>query len=276
MGHTYAIGDIQGCDEELGILLKRLHFNPDRDRLWFAGDIVNRGPKSLAALRRVHSLRDNAVVVLGNHDLHLLAVARSDKRSVRSSDTLDEILEAPDCDVLLDWLERRPLMHYDAHLNFALLHAGLPPQWDLPVAQSAAREVEEALAEAPEKLYSNMYGDKPDRWSDGLQGYDRLRFIVNCFTRMRFCDAEGRIELKVKGGLDKTGAGHYPWFRAPNRRSRSLRIVFGHWSALGVHFEDNIFAIDGGCVWGGGLCAVRLDESLETTIVPCKGYQDIE
>src|SRR5262245_14641918 len=179
MAHTYAIGDIQGCDEELGALLKRLRFNPDRDRLWFTGDIVNRGPASLAALRRVHALRDNAVVVLGNHDLHLLAIASSKARRTKRGDTLDEILDADDRDVLLDWLESLPLLHHDAKLAITLVHAGLPPQWDLATARAVAREIEQALARDARGLYEHMYGDRPDRWSPALAGYERLRFGVN-------------------------------------------------------------------------------------------------
>jgi bis(5'-nucleosyl)-tetraphosphatase (symmetrical) len=270
---TYAIGDVQGCDEELGELLKRLRFSVDCDRLWFVGDIVNRGPRSLAALRRVHALRDNIVVVLGNHDLHLLAVAYSKLRRVRSGDTLDEILAAPDRERLLEWLQARPLLHYDPELKYTLIHAGLPPQWDLATAQAAAREVEQALATDPLALYEHMYGDRPDQWSPKLKGYERLRFIVNCLTRVRFCDAEGRINLKLKGGLDSAPPSFMPWFRVPGRRSSELRIVCGHWSALSLHIENNVFAIDAGCVWGGSLCALRLDEPSEPVLIGCGRYQ---
>ena len=195
---VYAIGDVQGCDEELGELLQRIRFRPDRDRLWFVGDIVNRGPRSLSALRRVHALRDNAVVVLGNHDLHLLAVAHSRTRHLRDGDTLDALLQARDRDRLLDWLIARPLFHYDADLDLAMVHAGLPPQWDLARTRAAAAEVHRALRSNAVRLFAHMYGNEPDQWDETLSGYDRLRFMVNCFTRLRYCDAKGRINLKLK------------------------------------------------------------------------------
>jgi bis(5'-nucleosyl)-tetraphosphatase (symmetrical) len=273
---TYAIGDIQGCDDELGELLTRIHFKPDRDRLWFVGDLVNRGPKSLAVLRRVHALGGNASVVLGNHDLHLLAIARSKAERRRNGDTLDEVLDAPDREKLLDWLQGLPLLHYDPDLGLrghTMIHAGLPPQWDLQTAQAAALEVQQALADDPAGLFEHMYGDKPNRWSDDLTGYPRLRFIVNCLTRLRFCDPDGRIDLRIKDGLGNAPAPFLPWFRVPGRRSRHLRIVCGHWSALGLHTEDNIISIDTGCVWGGSLCAWRLDEPQEPVLLGCPGYR---
>lgn len=270
---TYAIGDVQGCDDELAELLQRIGFRADRDRLWFTGDIVNRGPSSLAALRRVHALGDNAVVVLGNHDLHLLAVARSAERRTKSADTLKEILAAPDRDRLLDWLESRPLAHHDAALGVAMVHAGLPPQWDLDAARSAAREVERALASDARGLYAHMYGDKPDRWDDSLTGYERLRFIVNCLTRLRYCTPDGRINLRLKDTPDKIPPPWLPWFRVPGRASANLPIVCGHWSTLGLYLRDNVLAIDTGCVWGGKLCALRLDERAEPILVDCPAHQ---
>lgn len=269
----HAIGDVQGCHDELARLLDALHVDPAADELWFVGDLVNRGPSSLAVLRRVHALADNAVVVLGNHDLHLLALARSKTHRLREGDTLTEILNAPDRDRLLDWLQRRPLLHHDAALGYTLVHAGLPPQWDLATAQNAAREVEQALADDAIGLFEHMYGSKPDQWSETLSGYDRLRFIINCLTRLRFCDADGRIDLKAKGGLDKASPGLMPWFRVPGRRSRDLRIICGHWSALGLHAEDNVISIDAGCVWGGSLCAWRLDEPAAPVMRACAGYR---
>jgi bis(5'-nucleosyl)-tetraphosphatase (symmetrical) len=265
---VYAIGDVQGCDDELGELLQRIAFRADRDRLWFTGDIVNRGPRSLAALRRVKAFGDNAIVVLGNHDLHLLAVARSTGRRKRA-DTLDEILAAPDRDVLLAWLESRPLLHHDGELGAALVHAGLPPQWDIETAGRAAREVERALAHDPRTLYRNMYGDEPDTWSDSLSGYDRLRFTVNCLTRLRYCTPEGRIRLDLKDKPSKAPAPYIPWFRVPGRRSADVRIVCGHWSALGLHLDDNVLAIDTGCVWGGKLCSLRIDTAAEPVLLGC-------
>jgi bis(5'-nucleosyl)-tetraphosphatase (symmetrical) len=270
---VYAIGDVQGCDTELGELLARIRFRPDRDRLWFVGDLVNRGPRSLAALRRVRELADNATVVLGNHDLHLLAVARSRARRLRDGDTLSEILEAPDSGRLLDWLQSRPLFHHDATLGIAMVHAGLAPQWDLALAQRLAREVERALAEDAESLYEHMYGDKPDRWSESLEGYERLRFVVNCMTRLRYCTPDGRIDLRIKGTPEEVRAPYLPWFRVPNRKSADLPIVCGHWSTLGLYLEDNVRSIDTGCVWGGSLCALRLDAPAPATLLACRPHQ---
>jgi bis(5'-nucleosyl)-tetraphosphatase (symmetrical) len=269
---TYAIGDIQGCDDELSALLSLVHFKPDRDRLWFVGDLVNRGPQSLAVLRRLHALGDNAAVVLGNHDLHLLAVARGDSRHLRRKDTLEEVLQAPDRDTLLDWLQTRPLLHHDAALGYTMIHAGLPPQWDLDTARKAAAEVQQALRSGT-ALFDHMYGNQPDRWSETLSGYDRLRFIINCFTRLRYCDAQGRFDLEVKDGLEGAPPPLMPWFRVPDRRSRELRIVCGHWSTLGLYTQDNIVSIDAGCVWGGSLCAWRLDEPAEPVLLTCPGYR---
>ena len=270
---TYAIGDVQGCDEELAALLERIGFTPDRDRLWFTGDIVNRGPRSLEALRRVHALRDSSIVVLGNHDLHLLAVARSNHRRQKRGDTLDDILGAPDRETLLDWLQSCPLLHHDPDIGHTLIHAGLPPQWDFTAAATAAHEVEQALAVDPVTLFDNMYGDQPDHWSDALAGVERLRFIVNCFTRLRYCDAEGHINLRLKESPKEVRAPWMPWFRVPGRRSRELSIVCGHWSTLGVFHEENVFGIDAGCVWGGRLCALRLDAREPPVQIGCAQHQ---
>jgi bis(5'-nucleosyl)-tetraphosphatase (symmetrical) len=268
---TYAVGDIQGCCDEFEELLDRLCFDPRHDRLWLVGDLVNRGPRSLDVLRKVKALGDSAIAVLGNHDLHLLAVALSPTEKLKRKDTLQEILDAPDRDDLLMWLRRRPLLHHDKGLGFTMIHAGLPPQWDLATAQSCARELEAALADVhtARALFANMYGDQPDQWSDQLQGFDRLRFITNCLTRLRFCSAAGELDLKFKGTLENAPAHLYPWFRAPNRRSRDLRIVCGHWSALGYHDGDGVLSIDTGCVWGSSLCAVRLDQKQPPVTVPC-------
>lgn len=268
----FAVGDIQGCYDEFQELLARIAFDPRRDRLWLVGDLVNRGPKSLEVLRLVRDLGDAAITVLGNHDLHLLALALSTMEPPKSQDTLANILAAPDRHELLQWLRRRPLLHYDAQLACALTHAGLPPQWDLAIAQACAREVEAALRDdgTMKTLFANMYSDQPNRWSDDLQGAARWRFIINCFTRMRVCDADGALNLKYKGEVQNIPAGLYPWFRAPHRRSRELRIVCGHWSALGYHDADNILALDAGCVWGSSLCAVRLDQREAPIFVPSR------
>lgn len=270
---VYAIGDVQGCDEELGELLQRIRFRPDRDRLWFVGDIVNRGPRSLSALRRVHALRDNAVVVLGNHDLHLLAVAHSRTRHLRDGDTLDALLQARDRDRLLDWLIARPLFHYDADLDLAMVHAGLPPQWDLARSRAAAAEVHRALRSNAVRLFAHMYGNEPDQWDEKLSGYDRLRFMVNCFTRLRYCDAKGRINLKLKDTPSEVRGPWMPWFKVPGRASKDVRIVCGHWSTLGYYHHYNVHAIDTGCVWGGSLCAIRLDEARDPVRLRCRTHQ---
>ena len=262
---VYAIGDIQGCCDEFELLLERLKFDPAQDQLWLTGDLVNRGPRSLATLRLVKSLGQSAITVLGNHDLHLLAIALDPQARRKSKDTLDEILNAADRDELLHWLRHQPMLHHDPQLKRTLIHAGLPPQWDLPLAIACARELEHTLrdADAARALFQNMYGDEPDRWDKDLQGFARLRFITNCLTRLRACTEQGKLRLKAKGAPDKLEAGLYPWFRVPRRRSRDERIVCGHWSALGFLDADNVLALDTGCVWGGTLCAVRLDKPAE-------------
>jgi len=255
----YAIGDVQGCDDELGALLGALRFSPDRDRVWIVGDLVNRGPDSLKVLRRIRALGDAATVTLGNHDLHLLAVALGSAR-VRSDDTLDELLAASDRDVLLEWLTQRPLFHEDPALNLCMLHAGLPPQWDLGTARQCAREFERALRDDPRKLFERLYGDQPDLWNDALAGDERLRFIANCFTRLRYVDADGRLVLRAKGSPKKSQARSLiPWFEAHGARWRGSRIIFGHWSTLGFFSNADVTGLDTGCVWGDKLTALRLD-----------------
>ncbi|MGE0114032.1 MAG: symmetrical bis(5'-nucleosyl)-tetraphosphatase [Steroidobacteraceae bacterium] len=267
---VYAIGDIQGCYDEFQQLLHILKFDPARDRLWLTGDLVNRGPRSLATLRLVKSLGDAAITVLGNHDLHLLALALDPQAKRKTKDTLDEVLNAPDRAELLHWLRHRPLLHHDTRLQRTLIHAGLPPQWDLPQAIACARELEQALREADHarELFQNMYGDEPDRWDENLKGFARLRFITNCLTRLRACTEDGVLKLKAKGSPAQLGPGLYPWFRVPKRRSRMQRIVCGHWSALGFHNADHVLALDTGCIWGGTLCAMRLDQESAPVHVP--------
>jgi bis(5'-nucleosyl)-tetraphosphatase (symmetrical) len=267
----YAIGDVQGCDRELGELLEALRFSPDRDRLWFVGDLVNRGPDSLGVLRRVRALKDAAIVTLGNHDLHLLALLFGHAQP-RSGDTLDAVLAAKDAPALRDWLLNRPLLHVDPVLKLALLHAGLPPQWDLELAAGCAREFERALRSAPERVFAQMYGDKPDLWDASLEGPERLRYIANCLTRLRFLDADGRLALRAKGSPKKPAAtGLVPWFAAPQARWRGTRIVFGHWSTLGFHRDASVIGLDTGCVWGGQLTALRLDAADAVPVaIPCR------
>jgi bis(5'-nucleosyl)-tetraphosphatase (symmetrical) len=272
---VFAVGDLQGCFDELKQLLDRIHFDAAEDSLWFTGDLVNRGPQSLEALRYVKALGSHAVCVLGNHDLHLLAVAAGVARS-KSGDTLDEVLTAPDRDELLHWLRQLPLMHHDRALGYTLIHAGLPPQWDLTLAQAAANELETVLrsAEYPE-FFRHMYGNEPRRWSPELEGLERLRFIVNCFTRMRYCSPEGDLDLKAKGAPGSQPAGFLPWFEIPWRLSRELHILFGHWSTVGEIQGQNVHALDTGCVWGGRLTALRLDgdDSGSWYCMDCPGAQ---
>jgi bis(5'-nucleosyl)-tetraphosphatase (symmetrical) len=252
-----AIGDIQGCNSNLEALLS-LADPGAKNPLWFAGDLVNRGPDSLAVLRRVAAMSDRAVTVLGNHDLHLLATSVSVRRS-RPDDTIDPVLIAPDRDVLLDWLRRRPLAHFaDAHL---LVHAGVFPQWSAGEAVALADEVERVLR-GPDWIdfLRVMYGNQPDRWEDTLSGDDRLRAIVNAFTRIRYVDREGRMDFDVKEGAAAAPPGLVPWFDAPDRRTTNVTVVFGHWSTLGLVMRPNLIALDTGCVWGGSLTAVRLQD----------------
>lgn len=269
---VYAIGDVQGCYGELIELLAQIEFDPDNDRLWFVGDLVNRGPASLEVLRFVKSLEDCAVTVLGNHDLHLLAIAAG-TRDPGPGDTFHAILAAPDRDGLIDWLRRRPLLYHDAALGHTLIHAGLPPQWDLALAARCAGEAEAVLrSDGYTDFLRDMYGGQPDLWSERLHGIDRLRFILNCYTRLRFCDAEGRIHLKEKGSPFGRSDGLTPWFDIPGRASAGLRLVFGHWSTLGRYHAPGIYALDSGCVWGGALTALRLDGEPQWISLPCAGY----
>jgi bis(5'-nucleosyl)-tetraphosphatase (symmetrical) len=257
----WAIGDVQGCDAELAELLLRIRFSADRDQLWFVGDLVNRGPASLGVLRRVRALGANAITVLGNHDLHLLAVAWVPEHRLKKGDTLDAVLAAADREALLGWLLERPLAHHDLPRNDLLVHAGLVPQWHAADALRLASEVSAALRRDPRGLLSAMYGDQPGQWDDGLTGYDRLRFIINALTRLRVCTREGRVDLRQKGPPQATVAPWLPWFRVNPRGSAATRVVFGHWSALGFHRGDGVLALDTGCVWGGTLTAVDLDDA---------------
>jgi bis(5'-nucleosyl)-tetraphosphatase (symmetrical) len=239
-------------------LLEAISFEPTRDRIWFTGDLVNRGPDSLACLRLVKSLGDAAVTVLGNHDLHLICVAEG-VESPRKRDTLEDVLGAPDRIELLEWLRHRPLMHVED--DHALVHAGLLPEWTIAKARGLAGEVEERLRGAAyRKLLERMYGDEPDRWNDSLRGVDRLRVIINAMTRLRVCDEKGAMVLKFKGEPGEASEGWMPWFDMPERRNRDHAIVCGHWSALGVRLRPDLLSLDSGCVWGRSLTAVRLSD----------------
>ncbi len=272
MAH-YAIGDLQGCHAEFIALLERLRFDAARDRLWLTGDLVNRGPSSLAVLREVRALGPCVTVVLGNHDLHLLAMAWAPTTVRRHEPELKAVLAAPDAHELLAWMASWPLLHRDAALSWTLIHAGLPPQWSLGEAEECAREVELALSRDPAALLADMYGDQPDRWSSGLAGIERLRFAVNCLTRLRYVDADGRLLLALKGPVASAPQTAIPWFRHPARATQSDAILFGHWSALGYLSEPGVRCLDAGCVWGGALCALRLDREEEPLMLPCRGSQ---
>jgi len=256
---TYAIGDIQGCFDSLQQLLAKCAFDPARDRLWLVGDLVNRGPRSLETLRFVKSLGKAALTVLGNHDLYLLMVAEGGAKARGKDDTLQPILDAPDCGELLDWLRQQSLCHVED--DYCMVHAGLLPQWSIKKARKLAREVEAALqGEQYREFIANMWGSQPDRWSDDLEGWPRLRAVVNAMTRMRFCSADGVMDFKVKGELARAPAGYMPWFEVPGRKSAKSVLITGHWSALGFRLSDNMLALDSGCLWGGHLTAVRLED----------------
>lgn len=252
----YAVGDIQGCLGSLERLLRLIEFQPGRDRLWLAGDLVNRGPDSAGVLRRARAL--NAEVVLGNHDLHLLAVAAG-ARPIKGSDTFDDVLKAPDREELIGWLAGRPLLVRDDALGFLMVHAGLPPAWDVATATSIAREVEELIGQraGDVEFLSAMYGDEPDQWSAELAGMARVRYAINAFTRLRFCDSKSRLALSYSGPPGTQPDGLEPWFRI--WRGDDHRVVFGHWSRLGAGDQGIAISTDSGCVWGGELTAVRLD-----------------
>ncbi|MFN7086690.1 MAG: symmetrical bis(5'-nucleosyl)-tetraphosphatase [Burkholderiales bacterium] len=255
---TYAIGDVQGCYDQLQRLLHALAFDPRRDRLWFVGDLVNRGPKSLQVLRFVKTLGKSAVTVLGNHDLHLLTVAAG-IRKAHSGDTLDEILAAPDRDELVAWLRHRKMMH--AENGYAMVHGGLLPQWTVAQALTLGEEVETALrGDGHREFLRHMYGNEPARWSDDLTGYDRLRVIVNAMTRLRLCSADGTMEFSHKIGLESLPAGYMPWYDVPHRASRDTALITGHWAALGLMVRTDLLALDTGCVWGRQLTALRLED----------------
>lgn len=258
---TYAIGDIQGCFSALTRLLKTVDFNSDKDRLWIAGDLINRGPESLQTLQFLYKIRENLDIVLGNHDLHLLAVAAGFKKPT-PSDTLDDILKAPIRDKLLNWLKQQPLIHHDSALNYTMVHAGIPPQWSISESLTYAKEVENILSsEDINAFLSVMYGNEPNHWDESLTGMDRLRLITNYFTRMRFCTPTGDLELKTKSHVNDAPTGYYPWFDITHRKTKNDNIIFGHWAALeGKTRQNNIFALDTGCVWGGKLTAMRLED----------------
>jgi bis(5'-nucleosyl)-tetraphosphatase (symmetrical) len=265
---VYAIGDVQGCFTALLALLDRLQFDSTRDQLWFAGDLVNRGPQSLEVLRFVKALGDSAVTVLGNHDLHLLTVAYGQRR-LKPKDTFMDVLAAPDRNDLLTWLRHRPLLHHDATFGMTLIHAGLPPQWTLIMAQAYAAEVE-AVLRGPDNLLGlkNLDGPAPDQGGAASGTWERLRYSTHCLTRLRFCDADGRLNDEATGPPGSQPPPYLPWFAFPQRASADLTIVFGHWSSLGLYQAPGVYALDTGCVWGGALTALCL-ETREIVSVQC-------
>ncbi len=265
----YLIGDLQGCCDAFDRLLAEIGFSPSRDTLHVLGDLVNRGPASLRTLQRLRSLGEAATCLLGNHDLHLLAAAQG-VRPLHRSDTLDDILDSPEREAWLDWVRQRRMA--DSAHGWLLVHAGVVPQWDAAQTLALAAEVE-TLLRGPDLpgFLRQMYGNEPDTWRDDLAGADRWRFVVNVLTRIRFCRADGRLDLKTKDGADGTPAGFLPWFDVPGRRTAGTPIAFGHWSTLGLRNQPDLLALDTGCVWGGSLTAVRVDGGRrELTQVHCE------
>ncbi|MEZ5500314.1 MAG: symmetrical bis(5'-nucleosyl)-tetraphosphatase [Steroidobacteraceae bacterium] len=268
----YAIGDLQGCLGALRALLQKIRFKADRDQLLFVGDLVNRGRESLECLRFVHALGENAIVLLGNHDLHLLAVALAGERQ-RRRDTLSPVLEAPDRDALLQWLLQQRLAWRDRNKDLLCVHAGVAPQWSAAETDRLARECMQALRASPAAFLKSMYGDQPDLWRSELTGVRRRRFVINALTRIRYCTPDGRLRLREKMSPAAAPPGLVPWFRLPRRRTRNVTVVFGHWSTLGLYRNDGVVGLDSGCVWGGALSAVDLDELGSSWRVRCSASQ---
>lgn len=274
---TYAIGDLQGCYDPLMRLLERIRFDPATDQLWFAGDLVNRGKQSLETLRFIRALGASATSVLGNHDISLIAAFHGLRKPHKS---LKKLVEAPDYPELIQWLTQRPLLHVDLNLGYAVCHAGLPPAWDLPTAQACAREAEQALQQPDVAQWlAHVYGDTPDDWDAQAPTLDRHRYILNAFTRMRFCRRDGSLDFQEKGAppsLDKNspkGMKLIPWFLYPTRRVQNITILFGHWSTLGYYCGNKVIALDTGCVWGKQLSAIRIDTNNPKPIsIECDDY----
>lgn len=271
----YVIGDLQGCYDSFRYLLEKINFDQDTDRLWLVGDLVNRGPRSRKTLRYVKEL-DHAgavVTVLGNHDLHLLALANGTRFSGSHFDSLYKILAKKGSDELLDWLRVQRLAYYDKKLNTLMIHAGVPREWTVKKVLKRAAEVEGALrGDDYAEFLENMYGDNPAIWSGDLRGYDRLRFIVNALTRMRMIDERGRIDLSHSGPPEKAAKNLIPWFGVAGAKWHGTRLVFGHWSALGLLVSDDLICADTGCVWGRELTAIRLDKKPKVQAVKCRDY----
>ena len=265
----YAVGDIQGCARAFDQLLERIGFDTGHDRLWLAGDLVNRGPASLDVLRRVVSLGDSVTAVLGNHDLHLLAAAAR-VREPMPEDTFQPVLDAPDGSELIEWLRRQPLLHYEERMDYALVHAGLPPAWSLEEALTHAREVSQLLASPTwTDALSDMYGDEPSAWSTELAPKDRQRYTINSLTRIRYCDEEGKLDFESKGPLGTQPARLKPWFEFPRRGGYRAHVLFGHWASLGLIRRAEVTCLDSGCVWGRSLTALPIDPPGEPISIQC-------
>lgn len=267
---TYVIGDLQGCFDELQLLLKQVNYQKKHDHLWFVGDIVNRGPKSLECLRFVKKLclQGKADMVLGNHDFHLLAAYSGLEKFTSKSDTLKDILQADDVDEMMEWLRQQPLLATHSVFNAVMVHAGIPPQWSITDAQNYAKEVEKQLAQPNWQTFitDHMFGSEPKSWDNSLMGWDRLRYIVNAFARMRYCDANGSLDFKLKSSPKYNNSEYQPWFVFPNRRNKDYEIFFGHWSTLGAIDAYHVHATDTGCLWGGILTAYAIETKTRHTI----------
>ncbi len=267
----YAVGDLQGCADAFEALLETIEFDPARDRLWLVGDLVNRGPASARVLRTLMTLGNSAVVVLGNHDLHLLASAAGIRAPV-SQDTFDDVMTAADSDILIDWLRHRPLLHHDTAAERVLVHAGIPPIWTVPEAVAAAAQIETLLRSQDwQASLAHMYGNAPSLWSPNLAREDHLRFTINALTRMRFCGTQGELDFENTGPPGSQPGGLVPWFDHPARQHDGTHIVFGHWASLGLLRRADITACDSGCVWGGSLTAIPLDPPGDPLAVECSG-----
>ncbi len=272
---TYAIGDVQGCYDELQRLLAAIDYDEKRDQLWFTGDLVNRGPQSLKVLKFIKELpASSTIVTLGNHDLHLLAV-HAGTIALRKKDTLKNLLNSKQCDEYIHWLRQQKLAHYDQQLDYLMVHAGVHPNWDFNQIMKYAAEIETLLrSEDYPEFMQNLYGDEPKHWHAALSGWDRIRFITNCFTRMRYCTDDGYIDLKSKGPFGTQEKTYHSWFNVPNRQSQDLNIVMGHWASLqGISYNPTIFAIDTGCVWGGFLTALCLETRIRTQVASSQHRQ---
>lgn len=268
--NVYVIGDVQGCSASLLRLLELIHQETTAPQLIFLGDLINRGPGSLETLRLIKDLGDRATALLGNHDLHLLAASQN-QRKPHPFDTFQDILNAPDREELLDWLRYRPLAHYQA--GYLMVHAGVVPQWDAQQTLALAQEVEGQLRSPGWRDFlSDMYGNQPAKWSDQLNGIERLRCIVNALTRIRFCTVDGTMDFEAKESAASAPPGTMPWFDVPGRRTAATPIIFGHWSTLGLVMRPDLIALDTGCVWGGKLSAVRLEDR-KIVQVDCPQYR---